>query len=99
MSLILIVVAVVAVPFGAALLTGRTPWVIAVGAALAIVEWVVAYSDASDPASGSEWSGAGLVAFTGIFALLGLGVWTLGAVVGGLVRRRRAGTASPDSVR
>ena len=86
--MILIVLALTAVPFASVLLVGRPALIIGVGAALAVTEWVWAYSDSSDVASGSEWTGFPLVAFTGFFALIGFSLWVAGAIVGAAVRQR-----------
>jgi hypothetical protein len=88
LSLILIVLALTVVPFTTVLLIGRVAVVIGVGAALAIIEWAWAYSDSSDPASGSEWTGVALVAWTGLFALIGFSLWVAGATVGAAARQR-----------
>jgi hypothetical protein len=81
----------VGVPFALVLLMGRPAVVIGIGAALAVVEWLWAYADNSDPASGSEWTGAALVAWTGMFALIGFSLWVAGAVLGGATRQRTRG--------
>ena len=88
LSLILVVLALTVVPFGTVLFIGRVAVVIGVGAAVAIVEWVWAYSDNADPTSGSEWTGVALVAWTGLFALIGFGLWVAGATLGAATRQR-----------
>ena len=88
LSLILIVLALTVVPFAIVFLIGRVAVVIGVGAALAIVEWVWAYSDSSDPTSGSEWTGIALVAWTGFFALIAFSLWVAGATLGAVARQR-----------
>ena len=51
------------------------------GAALAAIEWVWAYSDSSDPTS-EQWNGLTLVVWTGLIALIGFSLWVAGAMVG-----------------
>ena len=88
LSLIPIVLASTVVPFATVLLIGRVAVVIGVGAAFALIQWVWAYSDSSDPTSASEWTGVALVALTGFYALIAFSLWFAGAPVGAAARQR-----------
>ena len=63
-------------------------WIGAVGAALAVGEWILAYRQSVDRDDARE--GLSLVLFTGLFALVLLLLWLLGTGLAVIVRRRRA---------
>ena len=68
------------------------------GAALAAIEWVWAYSDSSDPTS-EQWNGLTLVVWTGLIALIGFSLWVAGAMVGAATRQRAAPRAGLRTAR
>lgn len=63
-------------------------WIAAVGAALALGEWILAYRQSVDRDDARE--GLSLVLFTGLFAVVLLVLWLLGTGLAVAVRRRRA---------
>lgn len=62
-------------------------WLLAVGVAFAVGEWVLAYRRSVDRDDGRE--GLELILVSGVFALLFAALWALGIAVGLGVRRLR----------